>query len=44
MRNRFDALGVDLTASDSPEQFTEFLRQQTERMSKIVRDTGIKPE
>ena len=44
IRNRFDALGVDLTASDSPEQFTEFLRQQTERMSKIVRDTGIKPE
>jgi len=44
IRNRFEALGVDLTASDSPEQFTEFLRQQTARMSKIVRDAGIKPE
>jgi tripartite-type tricarboxylate transporter receptor subunit TctC len=44
IHNRFSALGVDLMASDSPEQFTEFLRQQTERMSKIVRDAGIKPE
>ena len=44
MRNRFQSLGVDLTASDSPEQFTEFLRQQTVRMSKIVRDAGVKPE
>ena len=44
IRDRFQALGVDLTASDSPEQFTEFLRQQTARMSKIVRDAGIKPE
>lgn len=44
VRDRFQALGVDLTASDSPEQFTEFLRQQTARMSKIVRDAGIKPE
>jgi len=44
IRDRFQALGVDLTASDSPEQFTEFLHQQTARMSKIVRDAGIKPE
>jgi tripartite-type tricarboxylate transporter receptor subunit TctC len=44
IHDRFQALGVDLTASDSPEQFTEFLRQQTARMSKIVRDAGIKPE
>lgn len=44
IRNKFSALGVDLVASDSPEQFTEFLRQQTERMSKIVRNAGIQPE
>ncbi|HEY5504239.1 MAG TPA: tripartite tricarboxylate transporter substrate-binding protein, partial [Sedimentisphaerales bacterium] len=44
IRDRFQTMGVDLTASDSPEQFTEFLRQQTARMSKIVRDAGIKPE
>jgi tripartite-type tricarboxylate transporter receptor subunit TctC len=44
IHDRFQALGVDLTASESPEQFTEFLRKQTERMSKIVRDAGIKPE
>ncbi len=44
IRNRFQALGVDLMASDSPEQFTEFLRQQTRRMSEIVRNAGIKPE
>jgi tripartite-type tricarboxylate transporter receptor subunit TctC len=44
IRDRFQALGVDLTASESPEQFQEFTRQQTERMAKLVRDAGIKPE
>jgi tripartite-type tricarboxylate transporter receptor subunit TctC len=44
IRNRFSALGVELMASDSPEHFTEFIRQQVERHAKLVRDAGIKPE
>jgi tripartite-type tricarboxylate transporter receptor subunit TctC len=44
IRNKFSALGVELRASDSPEHFTEFIRQQVERHAKLVRDAGIKPE
>ena len=44
IRNRFLAQGVELMASDSPEQFTEFIRNQVERHAKLVRDAGIKPE
>jgi len=44
LRNRFLAQGVELTASGSPEQFTEFIRQQSERFTKLMRDAGIKPE
>jgi tripartite-type tricarboxylate transporter receptor subunit TctC len=44
IRNRFLAQGVELIASESPEQFTEFIRNQVERHAKIVRDAGIKPE
>jgi tripartite-type tricarboxylate transporter receptor subunit TctC len=44
LRNRFMAQGVELVASESPDQFTEFFRQQYERYAKLVRDAGIKPE
>jgi tripartite-type tricarboxylate transporter receptor subunit TctC len=44
IRKRFADLGSELIASDSPEQFTEFIRQQVERHAKLVRDAGIKPE
>ncbi|MFZ4779941.1 MAG: Bug family tripartite tricarboxylate transporter substrate binding protein, partial [Terrimicrobiaceae bacterium] len=44
IRSRFLAQGVELMASDSPEQFTEFIRNQVERHAKLVRDAGIKPE
>jgi tripartite-type tricarboxylate transporter receptor subunit TctC len=44
IRSRFLAQGVELIASESPEQFTEFIRHQVERHAKIVRDAGIKPE
>jgi tripartite-type tricarboxylate transporter receptor subunit TctC len=44
VRDRFLAQGVELTASESPEQYSEFIRDQTERMAKLVRDAGIKPE
>ncbi len=38
------AQGVELVASESPDHFTEFFRQQYERYAKLVRDAGIKPE
>ncbi len=44
LRKRFADLGSELIANDSPEQFTEFIRQQVERHAKLVRDAGIKPE
>ncbi len=44
LRKRFSDLGSELTASESPESFTEFIRQQVERHAKLVRDAGIKPE
>ena len=44
IRKRFSDLGSELVASESPEQFTEFIRQQVERHAKLVRDAGIKPE
>jgi tripartite-type tricarboxylate transporter receptor subunit TctC len=44
LRDRFNAQGVELVASESPEQFAEFFRQQFERYGKVVRDAGIKPE
>ena len=44
LRNRYSSQGVELTASESPEAFTAFIRNQVERYSKLVRDVGIKPE
>lgn len=41
---RFSDLGSELTASESPEQFTAFIRDQVERHAKLVRDAGIKPQ
>jgi tripartite-type tricarboxylate transporter receptor subunit TctC len=43
-RERFLAQGVELTASESPERFTEFLRRQVDRYAKLVQAVGIKPE
>jgi tripartite-type tricarboxylate transporter receptor subunit TctC len=44
LQDRFLAQGVELTASDSPEQFTEFIRQQVERYVNLAREVGFKPE
>jgi tripartite-type tricarboxylate transporter receptor subunit TctC len=44
LHKRFGDLGSELTASESPEKFTEFIRDQVERHAKIVRDAGIKPQ
>lgn len=44
MRERWAGNGVEVVGSESPEQFTTFVRQETARYGKLVRDLGIKPE
>jgi tripartite-type tricarboxylate transporter receptor subunit TctC len=44
LRKRFSDLGSELTASESPDKFMEFIRDQVERHAKLVRDAGIKPQ
>ena len=44
LRSKYSSQGVELTASESPEAFAAFIRNQVERYSKLVRDVGIKPE
>ncbi len=44
LRNRYLSQGVELTASDSPEQFTQFVHNQYERYAKLIREVGIKAE
>lgn len=44
LRKRFSDLGSELMASESPEKFTEFIRDQVERHAKLVRDAGIKAQ
>ncbi len=42
--DRYFAQGVELTASESPEEFTKFVHMQYERYAKVIREVGIKPE
>ncbi len=42
--NRFLERGVELKASASPEEFTEHVRAEFEKKSRLVREAGIKPE
>jgi len=44
LRERWAAYGVEIAGSESPEQFTAFVRQETARYGKLVRELGIKPE
>ena len=36
-------MGADVIA-DTPEQFAKFLRDETAKWTKVVKDAGIKPE
>ena len=44
LRKRFLELGVDLTASASPEDFTAYVKAEFERKGKLAREAGIKME
>jgi tripartite-type tricarboxylate transporter receptor subunit TctC len=43
MKARFAAIGTE-TASNTPEQFRTFLREETVKWSKVIKDAGIKLE
>ena len=43
MKEKMTGLGTDIVAN-SPEQFAQYLREETAKWSKIVRDAGIKLE
>jgi tripartite-type tricarboxylate transporter receptor subunit TctC len=43
MKEKMTGLGTDVVAN-SPEQFAQYLREETAKWSKIVRDAGIKLE
>ena len=42
VRNRFLEQGIELIASNSPEEFTAFLRKQTDEFAVLARETGMK--
>ena len=44
VRERWAANGVEIAGSESPDQFTAFIRQETARYGRLVKDLGIKPE
>ena len=44
LRKRSLDRGVELTVSASPEEFTAYLRAEHEKMAKLMRAAGIKPE
>lgn len=44
LQNRFAQQGVEMTASASPEQFSDFIKTDYERWSKVIREAGIKAE
>src|SRR5438552_5514155 len=41
---RFIERGVELKASASPEEFTEYIRAEFEKKGRLAREAGIKPE
>lgn len=44
LHERFLEQGVELTASRSPEGFTEYVKAEMEKKGKLVREAGIKIE
>ena len=44
LRERFLRQGVEIVASDSAEQFADFLKSETARYARIAQDAGIKRE
>ena len=44
LHSRFEAQGVELIASESPEQFTSYLKTQSEKYVQIVRKANIRAD
>jgi len=44
IRSRFAGQGVELQASTTPAQFTDFIKTEYVRWAKVLDDAGIKPE
>jgi len=44
LRTRLAELGIELTASASPEVASAYVRGETARMARLVREAGIKPD
>ncbi len=44
LRNRFLEMGVELTASASPEDFTAYVKAEVVKKAKLAREAGIKAE
>ena len=44
LRERFAAQGIELTPSSSPEEFTDYIRREVARFTKLARDAGIKAD
>lgn len=41
LRNRYQELGVTLVSSNTPEDFTNFLKQHVEEFTRLARDAGL---
>jgi tripartite-type tricarboxylate transporter receptor subunit TctC len=44
LHQRFIERGVELTASASPEAFTEHIKAEFDKKARLAREAGIKPE
>jgi tripartite-type tricarboxylate transporter receptor subunit TctC len=44
LRDRFNAQGIELTPSASPDAFTEYIKSETARMAKLARDANIRAD
>jgi tripartite-type tricarboxylate transporter receptor subunit TctC len=44
LRERFNAQGIELTPSASPDAFTEYIKSETARLAKLARDANIRAD
>jgi tripartite-type tricarboxylate transporter receptor subunit TctC len=44
LHKRFIERGIELVASGSPEEFTDYLKAEVEKKTRLAREAGIKPE
>jgi tripartite-type tricarboxylate transporter receptor subunit TctC len=44
LHTRFLERGIELVASGSPGEFTDYLKAEVEKKARLAREAGIKPE